>query len=141
MSLSLATARGSLPISFRLYLPEEWASDKARREKAGVPAEITFATEPQIALEQIRAAKTAGVPVGVVLGDAGYGNGIEFRDGLRELELKYCVGVQPSTTVWTGELASLPPKPKKSKRGRPATRLRRAAGACRSSVSVPPSTG
>jgi SRSO17 transposase len=128
LRLSLATARGSLPISFRLYLPEEWARDKARREKVGVPAEITFATEPQIALEQIRAAKTAGVPVGVVLGDAGYGNGIEFRDGLRELELKYCVGVQPSTTVWTGELALLPPKPKKSKRGRPATRLRRAAG-------------
>jgi SRSO17 transposase len=63
-----------------------------------------------------------------VLGDAGYGNGIEFREGLRELELKYCVGVQPSTTVWTGELAPLPPKPRKGKRGRPATRLRRAAG-------------
>ena len=64
VSLSLASARGSLPIGFRLDLPEEWASDQARREKAGVPAEITFASEPQIALEQIRAAKTAGVPVG-----------------------------------------------------------------------------
>ena len=45
--------------------------------------EITFATKPQIALEQIRAAKAAGVPVGVVPGDAGHGNGIEFRDGVR----------------------------------------------------------
>ena len=128
VSLSLASAQGSLPIAFRLYLPEEWAKDKARREKAGVPAETTFATKPQIALEQIRAAKAAGVPVGVVLGDAGYGNGIEFRDGVRELGLKYCVGVQPSTTVWTGELAPLPPKSTTNKRGRPATRLRRAAG-------------
>lgn len=128
VSLSLASARGSLPIAFRLYLPEEWAHDKARREKAGVPPEIKFATKPQIALEQIRAAKASGVPLGVVLADAGYGNGIDFRESLSELGLKYCVGVQSNTTVWTGMRAPLPPKPKKSPHGRPATRLRRAAG-------------
>jgi SRSO17 transposase len=128
VSLSLASSRGSVPIAFQLYLPEEWASDSARREKAGVPAQIEFVTKPQIALEQIRAAKAAGVPVGVVLGDAGYGNGVDFRESLSEQGLKYCVGVQPSTTVWTGESAPLPPKPKKSKRGRPATQLRRAGG-------------
>jgi alkylation response protein AidB-like acyl-CoA dehydrogenase len=38
------------------------------------------------------------------------------------------IGVQPSTTVWTGEFAPLPPKSTRSTRGRPATRLRRAAG-------------
>lgn len=128
VSLSLASARGSLPIAFRLYLPEEWAKDKARRKKAGVPAEIEFATKPQIALEQIRAAKAAGIPVGIVLADAAYGTSIDFREGLSELGLKYCVGVQPATTVWTQERAPLPPKRKKSQRGRPATRLRRAAG-------------
>jgi len=128
VSLSLASAQGSLPIAFGLYLPEEWASDKARREKAGVPAQIKFATKPQIALEQIRAAKAAHVPVGTVLADAGYGNDTSFRERLSELGLKYCVGVQPSTTVWTGELSPLPPKPKRAKRGRPATRLRRARG-------------
>jgi SRSO17 transposase len=128
VSLSLASARGSLPIAFRLYLPEEWVNDKARRDKAGVPTEIQFATKPQIALQQIRAAKVAGVPVGVVLADAGYGTSIDFREGLSELGLKYCVGVLPQTTVWTAERAPLPPKRKKSKFGRPATRLRRAAG-------------
>ena len=127
VSLSLASSRGSLPIAFRLYLPEEWANDRTRREKAGVPGEIEFATKPRIALEQIRAAKAAGVPEGVVLTDAGYGNGIEFRESLSEWGLKYCVGVQESTTVWTGKLAPLPPK-KSSKQGRPATRLRRARG-------------
>lgn len=128
VSLSLASARGSLPIAFRLYLPEEWANDKARREKAGVPTEIQFASKPQIALQQIQAAKVAGVPTGVVLADAGYGTSIDFREGLSELGLKYCVGVLPQTTVWTAERAPLPPKRKKSTRGRPATRLRRAAG-------------
>ena len=92
VSISLASAQGSLPIAFRRILPEEWAGDRARREKAGVPGEIRFATKPQTALEQVRAAKAADVPVGVVLGDTGYGNGIEFRDGVRELGLKYCVG-------------------------------------------------
>jgi len=128
VSLSLASELGSVPIAFKLYLPEEWASDETRREKAGVPAEIQFATKPQIALEQIRAAKASGVPVGVVLGDAGYGNSIDFRESLSELSLRYCVGVQSTTTVWTGTRAPLPPKPRKSVRGRPATRLRRAAG-------------
>ena len=128
VSLSLASHRGSLPIAFRLYLPEEWAVDKARREKAGVPAEIGFATKPQIALEQIRAAKAAGVPVGVVLADSGYGNSIDFRESLSGLQLKYCVGVQPSTTVWTAERTPLLPKIKKLGRGRPATRLGRARG-------------
>jgi len=68
------------------------------------------------------------VPFGTFLGDAGYGNDTDFRESLSELGLPYCVGVQPSTTVWTEELAPLPPKPSKSGRGRPATRLRRARG-------------
>jgi SRSO17 transposase len=126
VSLSLASAAGSLPIAFRLYLPEEWASDRARRAKAGVPAQIKFTTKPQLALEQIRAAHAAGVPIGTVLGDAGYGNDTVFRESLGELGLKYCVGVQPTTTVWTGEISPLAPKP--NRRGRPATRLRRARG-------------
>jgi SRSO17 transposase len=43
-------------VAYRLYLPEAWTSDAARRKKAGVPDEIGFATKPRIALEQIRAA-------------------------------------------------------------------------------------
>ena len=128
VSLSLASRCGSVPIAFQLYLPEEWATDRARRKKAGVPEEIQFATKPQIAMEQIRAAKAAGVPVGIVLGDCGYGNSIDFREGVGELGLRYCVGVQATTTVWTTDLRPLPPKPQKTTRGRPATRVRRAAG-------------
>jgi len=128
VSLSLASARGSVPIAWRLYLPAEWASDGARRRAAGVPPGIRFATKPQLALEQIRAARADEVPVGVVLADAGYGNDTRFRATLSEWGLKYCVGVQASTTVWTGERQALPPKRRTAARGRPATRLRRARG-------------
>src|SRR6267142_5278693 len=71
VSLSLANRHASLPVAYRLYLPEAWASDAARHKKAGVPDEIGFATKPQIALDQIRAACEAGLPRGVVLMDAG----------------------------------------------------------------------
>ena len=62
--------------------------------QAGVPEEVEFQTKPEIALEQIRQAMEAEVPVGVVLADAGYGNGTQFRTALTELGLQYVVGIE-----------------------------------------------
>ena len=70
VSLSIANHAASLPVAWRLYLPEAWAADPARRAKAGVPEEVGFLTKPEIALEQIRAAVAAGIPRGTVLMDA-----------------------------------------------------------------------
>jgi SRSO17 transposase len=53
VSLSVATWSSSLPIAYRLYLPDVWASDKERRKQAGVPEEVDFQTKPQIALDPI----------------------------------------------------------------------------------------
>ena len=63
-------------------LPEAWADDPARRALAGVPEEVGFATKPSIALDQIGQALADGVPPGVVVTDAGYGNDTDFRDGV-----------------------------------------------------------
>jgi SRSO17 transposase len=133
VSLSLATEHGSMPIDWRLYLPKEWAKDQRRRKKAGVPVEVKFATKPEIALEQIRAAKVAGVPIGIILADAGYGNETAFREELSKLVLEYCVGVQSVTTVWAAGTGPMPPKPQK-RIGRPPTRSERGPNA--SPVSV-----
>ena len=46
VSLSVATGSASLPIAFRLYLPEGWTQDKNRRETAGIPEEVRFQTKP-----------------------------------------------------------------------------------------------
>jgi SRSO17 transposase len=89
VSLSLTNRHASLPVAYRLYLPQDWASDRARRRKAGVPQEIVFKTKPEIALDQLRWACAAGLPRGVVLLDAGYGNNSELRAEITELGLTY----------------------------------------------------
>ena len=98
--LSLAKWNASLPVAWRLYLPAEWAADRARRRKAGVPEQIEFATKPEIALEQLRWACAAGLPRGVVLLDAGYGNNSELRADITALDLTYVAGILSTTTVW-----------------------------------------
>lgn len=127
VSLSLASAQGSIPIAYQLYLPKDWAADPVRRKAGGVPEEIAFATKPEIALAQIRQGIAAGVPMGVVLADAGYGDETAFRDGITELGLLYAVGIRPGTTVWAPGTAPLPPKPWSGRGIRP-TRLRREPG-------------
>jgi SRSO17 transposase len=124
VSLSIATEHASLPIKYRLYLPESWTDDLQRCKTAGVPAEVLFATKPQISLMQIRQAKQAGLPGDVVAADAGYGDDTDYRDGITELGLLYVVGIKPGTTVWAPGTAPLPPKPW-SGRGTKPTRLRR----------------
>src|SRR5918995_963926 len=86
--------------------------------------EIGFATKTAIALGQIRQALDEGVPVGVVLGDAGYGDECDFRVGVAALDLRYVLGIRSATTIWPPGRAPLPPAPW-SGRGRPPTRLRR----------------
>src|SRR6516225_1102562 len=124
VSLSLATEQLSLPIAWRLYLPEIWAKDYKRRKATGVPKEVTFATKPAIALQQIQKAVEEEVTKAPVLADAAYGNDSQFREGLCELGLEYVVGVQKSTTVWRSGTAPRPAKRWKGM-GRPPTLLRR----------------
>ena len=124
VSLSVANDRASLPIAYRLHLPEAWAEDPERRAKAGVPEEVGFETKTAIALGQIRQALEDGVPRGIVLGDAGYGDETDFRVGVAELDLRYVLGIRSATSVWPPGQAPLPPKPW-SGRGRPPTRLQR----------------
>jgi SRSO17 transposase len=100
VSLSVSTWSASLPIAWRLYLPEAWTQNPERCRQAGVPEEIEFQTKPEIALEQIRQAVEQKVPTGIILADAGYGNRTAFRTAVTELGLQYAMGVESSTTVW-----------------------------------------
>jgi SRSO17 transposase len=100
VSLSLANHAASLPVAYRLYLPQDWTKDRARRKEAGVPKEIKFKTKPEIALEQIRWACEAGLPRGVGLMDTAYGRDSRLRQGMTELGVTYVAGILPDTLMW-----------------------------------------
>lgn len=126
VSLSLGTQVGSLPLSYRLYLPREWTDDAERRRAAGVPEATVFATKNEIARAQIEAALHAGIPRGTVLGDAAYGDDTALRDWLTEQELVYALGVRTGTTVWWGEHQPVA-APVIGRRGKTKTHLTRDA--------------
>jgi SRSO17 transposase len=127
VTLSIATAEGSLPVGFRLYLPREWSDDAARRRTAGVPEDVAFATKPQLAWRQIEAALQAGYPRGPVLADAAYGDETAWRENLAQHGLTYAVGVRPATTVWWGEHQPASVPKAKAGAGRPQSKLQRDA--------------
>jgi SRSO17 transposase len=123
VSLSMANEQGSLPVAYQLYLPQEWASDRVRRKRAGVPREIDFRTKGAIALEQLEQAIAAGLPPGIVLADAAYGTEAHWRDQLRAWGLNYAVGVREHTQVWSGAHQPAPTPRPSPRGGRPRTRL------------------
>ncbi len=122
MSLSIANEHGSLPVGYRLYLPEQWAQDTVRRKKAGVPDQVVFQTKTALAMDQIDSALATGIAAGVVLADAAYGTETHWRDQLSERGLLYMVGVRSNTKVWWGSHQPAPMPPASPKGGRPRTR-------------------
>jgi len=112
VTLSIANHCASLPVGYRLYLPKEWAADRARRERTGVPEDIRFQTKQQIALDHIRWACEAGVPRGVVLMDLDYGRDSRLRTQITALGLSYVAGIRPDALVW-------PPGAQPRRRGKP----------------------
>lgn len=127
VSLSVTTGKASMPVAFRLYLPETWSKDRKRRKKTGVPDQIQFQTKTEIALEQIQRACERGIPQGVVLADAGYGVDTSFRAALTKMELVYVMGVQSSVTVWKPGEEPKPAPPRRGSTGRPRKLLQRNA--------------
>lgn len=104
VSISLATEQASVPVAYRLYLPKDWAQDSARRQKAGVPSEVRFATKTEIALQQLETLMAEGAPKYCVLADAGYGVDQAFRSRLTDMGLPYVVGI--NRRWWSGRPAS-----------------------------------
>jgi SRSO17 transposase len=124
VSISIANEAASLPVAYRLYLPQDWATDAKRRAAAGVPAEVHFATKTEIALAELTRLLAEGGSRHCVLADAGYGVDTVFRRRLEALGLPYVVGVTSAVVVWPPGVAPLAPK-RYAGRGRPPVMPRR----------------
>ena len=99
VTLSLANELMSVPAAYRLYLPEAWASDRARRRVAGVPDEVVFKTKTQIALDEIDGLLADGVAKAPIVMDAGYGRATELRDAIAERGMRYVAAIREEMTV------------------------------------------
>src|SRR5215218_11456466 len=100
VSVHAVGQRGSQPLGWALYLPEEWCADRPRRRKAKIPDELVFQTKPQLAsalCEQAAGWEIARAPV---LGDCAYGDNCEFRTGLHEAGLEYVLAVSAQIAVF-----------------------------------------
>lgn len=120
--VSLTLARGEVPVvlALRLFLPDSWTSQRARLERAGVPAEYRAArTKPELALAEINRVIAAGVRFGCVLADAGYGMSAPFRQALTARKLAWAVGIPRHLKVYPPDVQMIWPV---AKRGRPRRR-------------------
>ncbi|MFG6192384.1 transposase [Nonomuraea sp. JJY05] len=114
--LSYATAAGHALIDRRLFLPSAWAADEERRQVAGVPEEVMFATKPQLAVDMLARLHASGVIDAWVAADEVYG-GRKTRTAIRMLDYRYVIAVKgdhrittpASTTCTVTELAEQVP--------------------------------
>jgi len=114
------TSAGHTLIDRRLFLPEEWAADAARREEAGVPEAVVFRTKPELALEMVQQAVERGVPFRWVTADSVYGDSPTFVQGVRGLGKWYVVDTSADARVWLSEPKVIPAGTKGA-RGRATT--------------------
>jgi SRSO17 transposase len=91
--LGYAARRGHALIDRELYLPKSWTSDPARCAAAGIPADMTFATKPQLARRMIERAVAAKVPFAWVAGDEVYGDNGPLRTWLEQQHIAYVLAV------------------------------------------------
>jgi SRSO17 transposase len=112
VSLHAVGRRGTLPMGWRLYLPEDWCADAQRRRRAKIPQSVQFRSKPQLAADLVERAAGWQVPAGPVLADQAYGENTLFREALDGARMGYVVAVSARTTVFEPETAfAVPPPP------------------------------
>lgn len=94
-----ASRFGQALIDRRLYLPEAWAKDAARRRAAHIPEAVAFATKPAIARAMLADALDRGVPCAWVLADAAYGGDYQTRRMLEERRQPYVLAIRSNHTL------------------------------------------
>jgi SRSO17 transposase len=103
VSVHAVGERGTQPLGWRLYLPEEWCEDQLRRQKAKIAPEVVFRTKPELATDLCEQALGWEVPAAPILADIAYGGDAGFRQRLAELGLEYVAAVRSDCSVYGPE--------------------------------------
>lgn len=105
---------------FRLYLPESWAGDPERCNKAKIPKEHQiYLPKWRQALEMAKHARTLGLRYGWVGVDSLYGSNAAFINELDDLGEVFMADINKTTKVWTSEPMLHQPADSGDGRGRP----------------------
>jgi SRSO17 transposase len=121
VSLHALGVKGTVPLGWALYLPEEWCEDRERRRKAKIPEEVSFETKPVLGMGLAKRAAGWDLPKAPVLGDQAYGDNTQLREGLHREGLQYVLAVGAETKVFAPGTVFTVPK-RNGPPGRPATR-------------------
>lgn len=119
--LTYSTPTGHVFLDRRLYLPEGWCDDAARRTNAQVPRAVVFQTKPQQGIAMLEHAWTRGVPLRWVSGDEVYGDDPRLREAVERQGCGYVLAVSSTTPVWRER----PPveEPRRATGGRPRLKV------------------
>lgn len=130
--VAYTSKRGHTLIDRRLFMPEAWINDEARRKQAKVPDGpdgVVFQTKPEQAREMLEKAWANGVPMRWVTGDEIYGNAPRLRDAVADGGRRYVFAVSSNTPVWTTTKRPRVLAPQAHTGGRPQTRSKLAKNA------------
>lgn len=100
--IGYTSSKGYGLINKQLYLPEKWFDPeyKDRREKCGIPDDLTFKTKIQIASEMIHQTADSGLfPAQWVGVDSAFGNSKEFLDTIPE-GMYYFADIHSNTLIF-----------------------------------------
>jgi SRSO17 transposase len=103
VSLHAVGERGTLPLGFSLYLPEDWCADSERRRAAKIPAGVVFQTKPQLASVLVERASGWELPAAPLLADCAYGDDTAFRTRLHALDREYVLAISAQISVYGPE--------------------------------------
>jgi len=118
VSVHAVGERGTLPLGWALYLPEEWCGDLDRRCKAKIPERVAFKTKPKLAAGLCRQVAGWEIPAAPILGDSAYGDDTALRTTLHAGGLEYVLAVSPNVAIFGPETGFAVPAPSRG-RGRP----------------------
>jgi SRSO17 transposase len=123
VSIHMATDQASCPIDWRLFLPQSWDADAARRRAAHLPEQVRHRPKWQLVLDMLDELGGWGLIPPVVVADAGYGESGELRLGLGERGLAYVVQVKATTSAYP-EAVAQQAAPYRGRGRRPRARYR-----------------